>query len=186
MSRTSPTCSASSASVVGSSGGGRIALALAARWPERVTSLVLLCTAAAGHERSAELRAFGEREDELIEAGDLAGATELNVETWVGPAADEAARSLVRTMQRNAFDLQAAAPEVENIGTEGDYAAISAPALLISGRHDLPDFRQIAVDLAGRLPGARHLELDWAGHLPSLERPATLTPILIDYLNDPR
>ena len=33
------------------------------------------------------LRAFWQREEELIEAGDTAGATELNVATWLGPDA---------------------------------------------------------------------------------------------------
>src|SRR5437867_1349936 len=39
--------------MVGASGGGQVALELAARWPHRVTSLVLLCTALAGHEPGA-------------------------------------------------------------------------------------------------------------------------------------
>jgi 3-oxoadipate enol-lactonase len=34
----------------------------------------------------------------------------------------------------------------------------------------------------GLLPGARHVELPWAGHLPSLERPAEVTPLLVDFL----
>jgi pimeloyl-ACP methyl ester carboxylesterase len=170
--------------LVGASGGGRVAMATAARWPHRVTRLALLCTAVGGHERSAELLAFGKREDELIEAGDLTGATALNVETWVGPGADEATRAKVGAMQRRAFDLQAAVPEVEETGPETDLAAITAPALLVSGAHDLPDFRQIAARLAGRLPHARHVELDWAGHLPSLERPDLLNPILLGFLTE--
>src|SRR4029450_11827753 len=97
------------AALVGASGGGRVALEVAARWPQRVTSLVLLCTALAGHEPSDELRAFGERENSLLEAGDIAGATDLNVDTWLGPHADEATREKVRRMQRQAFEVQLAA-----------------------------------------------------------------------------
>ena len=97
--------------LVGSSGGGRLALEIAARRPHRVTSLALLCTALGGHEPSAELQAFGEREDALLEAGDVAGATELNVELWLGPHADEATREQVREMQRHAFEVQLAAVE---------------------------------------------------------------------------
>ena len=44
------------------------------------------------------------------------------------------------------------------------------------------DFRETAVELAQRIAGARHVELDWAGHLPSLERPAELNPLLLDFL----
>ncbi|MEU4428099.1 alpha/beta fold hydrolase [Actinoplanes sp. NPDC024001] len=244
--------------VIGSSGGGRVALDFAARSPERITALALLCTAAPGHEPSAELRAFGKREDALLEAGDVDGATELNVDLWVGPEADETVRAQVRAMQRNAFQVQLAAekqavtdtqpapedqptadtqPALEGQPTadtqpapkeqptadtqptageqpaadeppvveeqsaadrppaagdqpaegeqpraEADPSAITAPTLLVSGAHDLPDFQQIATDLAARLPHARHLHLDWAGHLPSLERPDLINPLLIDFL----
>ncbi|HEX4816257.1 MAG TPA: alpha/beta hydrolase [Nonomuraea sp.] len=178
---------AEQAALVAASGGGRAALEIAARWPERVTALVLLSTAWAEHESSAELREFGRREDELIEAGDLAGATELNVETCLGPHADEATREKVREMQRHAFEVQvAASEEVESIKVETDVTAITAPSLLISGHHDLPDFRQIAARLADQLADARHLHLDWAGHLPSLERPDVLNPVLIDFLRETR
>jgi pimeloyl-ACP methyl ester carboxylesterase len=171
--------------LVGASGGGRVALEVAARWPQRVTSLALLCTALAGHEPSDELRAFGEREDALLEAGDIAGATELNVDTWLGPHADEATREKVRRMQRHAFEVQlAAVEEFEPIRAEIDLAAITAPSLLISGSHDLTDFRQIAVRLSEQLADARHLELAWAGHLPSIERPDALNQVLIDFLRE--
>jgi 3-oxoadipate enol-lactonase len=172
------------AALIGSSGGGRVALETAARWPERVTALTLLCTAWAGHEPSAELRAFGEREDALIEAGDIAGATEHNVDTWLGPHADEASREKVRQMQRHAFEVQLAAGEVASIKVATGPAAIAAPTLLVSGGHDLVDFRDIAATLAGRLANARHLELAWAGHLPSLERPDAVNPMLIDFLRE--
>lgn len=173
------------AALVGSSGGGRIALEIAARWPDRVVSLALLCTALAGHEPSAELRAFGEREDALIEAGDIAGATELNVATWLGPEADEATREHVSRMQRHAFEVQlAAVEEFPSLKPEFDLSAVTAPTLLVSGAHDLPDFRQIAAHLSDRLSTTRHLELAWAGHLPSLERPDAVNPVLVGFLSE--
>ncbi|MFF5213199.1 alpha/beta fold hydrolase [Streptosporangium sp. NPDC000396] len=175
------------AALVGASGGGQVALEIAARWPQRVTALVLLCTALSGHKPSAELRAFGQRENALIEAGDIAGATELNVAMWLGPDSDEATQDKVRQMQRHAFDVQlAAVEEVGPITVEADLAAITASSLLVSGRHDLVDFRQIAAQLSDQLADARHLELAWAGHLPSLECPDALNPLLIDFLHETR
>lgn len=171
------------AALIGASGGGKVALEIAARWPERVTALGLLCTAVGGLEPSPELKAFGDREDELIEAGDVAGATDLNVETWVGPQAGVAIREKVREMQQHAFEVQLApTEEFDQIRHETDLAAIKAPALLISGAYDLVDFRLVAADLAERLADARLVELDWAGHLPSLERPDLVNPILLDFL----
>jgi pimeloyl-ACP methyl ester carboxylesterase len=145
--------------------------------------LMLVATALAGHQPSPALRAFDEREEALLEAGDVEAATELNVTTWLGPYAGEAARAKVRRMQRHAFEVQLAdVAEVERIRVEYDVSAISAPTLLVSGAHDLPDFTQIAAELAGRLPHARHVTLDWAGHLPSLERPDAFNALLLDFL----
>jgi 3-oxoadipate enol-lactonase len=170
--------------LVGASGGGRVAIEIAARWPQRVTSLALLCTGLTGHEPSAEFRAVGEREYALVEAGDVGAATELQVATWLGPEAGEAAREKVRQMQGRAYELQLAAEEFECVMPEVDLAAITAPTLLVSGRYDLADFREIAAQLAGRLADARHLELSWAGHLPSLERPDAVSRILTDFLHE--
>jgi 3-oxoadipate enol-lactonase len=180
------TLGAEQVALVGASGGGGVALEIAAGRPQRVTALALLCTAWSGHEPSAELRAFWGRENAVVESGDVAAATELNVDRWVGPAADEETRAKVRRMQRHAFDVQlAATEEFAPIRTEPDLSAITAPTLLVSGSHDLIDFREIAADLAKRITGARHVELDWAGHLPSLERPDELNPLLLDFLRRP-
>jgi 3-oxoadipate enol-lactonase len=103
---------------------------------------------------------------------------------WVGPEAKDATRDRVRAMQRHAFDVQIAAEDVpyEPVRVEPDPARITAPALLVTGAHDLPDFRDIAIHLAGRLPQARHVHLDWAGHLPSLERPEEINSLLLGFL----
>ncbi|MFF5721501.1 alpha/beta fold hydrolase [Streptomyces buecherae] len=172
--------------LVGSSYGGRVALEVAARWPERVSALALLCSAFPGHEPSADLRAIGAREDALLEAGDVAGATELMVDTWLGPEADEAARDAVRRMQRHAFEVQLAVDEeFWPLQTEIDLTAIEARCLAVSGRHDVTDFRQIAARLPGLLARADHVELPWAGHLPSLERPSDTTDLLLGFLRQP-
>ena len=169
--------------VVGASGGGRVALEFASRWPARVTALALICSALPGHPPSEALRAFGDREDALLAAGDVEGATRLNVDTWVGPAAPAATRAFVAEMQRHAFEVQLAGPDdVAEEPTEIALEVVDAPALVVSGAHDLVDFRDIAVRLAERLPSARHVELDWAGHLPSLERPEPVNRLLIDFL----
>ncbi|MEX1657830.1 alpha/beta hydrolase [Streptomyces pseudovenezuelae] len=173
------------AALIASSYGGRVALEIAARRPDRVSAMALLCAGLPGHEPTDELRAFGEQEDALLEAGDVAGAVELNVDTWLGPDADEAMRAEVREMQRHAFEVQLAAPEgAGRKEVEIDLSAIKAPCLALSGGHDVTDFRQIAAQLPGLLADTQHLELPWAGHLPSLERPAAVTEVLIGFLRE--
>jgi pimeloyl-ACP methyl ester carboxylesterase len=173
----------SSVSIIASSHGGKVALEVAARWPERVTALALLCSAAPGHEPSAALRELWGREEALIEAGDVDGAVEVNLAGFLGPEADAATRERVRMMQRHAFGVQLA----EDHGYEAtevpvSLADVAAPTLVVFGAKDLPDFPRIAARLAAELPRAGTVELEWAGHLPSLERPAEVTALLLEWI----
>lgn len=172
------------AALVGCSYGGKTSLEIAARNPDRVSAMVLLCPGLAGHEPSAVLDALDEREEALLDAGDIKGAVELMVDTWIGPEGDEATREAVRVQQRHAYEVQLAAEEFGQLRPPYDLAAVRAPSLAVSGAHDLADFRQIAARLPGLLADASHLELPWAGHLPSMERPAAVTELLIDFLGE--
>jgi pimeloyl-ACP methyl ester carboxylesterase len=168
------------AAVVGSSGGGSVALQVACSAPERVTSLVLLCAAADGVEPTAAVRTFWEQEDALLEAGDIAAATELNVATWLGPDADEATREQLRVMQDPAFRVQlAAGDDVHEDELTVDLSRIVAPTTVVAGGRDLDFFGLIARHLASELPNAQLVELSWAGHLPNLERPAEITDLIV-------
>ena len=175
------------AALVGSSFGGRVALETAATAPERVSALVLLCAAYRGLPPTPDVESFGEEEDRLLEAGDLDGAVELNVRTWLGPEAATGARGLVREMQRRAFELDAAAeallPAPEPRAVEVDPGELAMPALVVRGEQDLLWFRQIAGHLAHRMPQGELVTLDWAGHLPSLERPTETAALVGDFLD---
>src|SRR5438067_4373907 len=67
------------AALVGVSLGGRIALDAALAAPERVSALVLVAPGLPDWEWSEQVRRFGAQEDAALEAGDLAGAVELNL-----------------------------------------------------------------------------------------------------------
>lgn len=169
--------------MVGASGGGLVATEVAARWPHRVARLVLIATAAAGHEPGPELAAFVVAEDELLEAGRIDEAVELNLRTWLQTDVPQPARELVWQMQRRAFELQQAMDDVPELAAEVDPARITAPTLLISGARDFADFRRIAERLATRIPSAEHRHLPWAGHLPTLERPEVMDQHILDHLD---
>ncbi|MEO5983664.1 MAG: alpha/beta hydrolase [Pedococcus sp.] len=176
------------AAVVGSSLGGRVALELATLHPARVSSLVLLCAAYRGVEPTADVQAFGAEEDRLLEAGDVEGAVELNVRTFLAADADDRTRERLTGMQRRAFEVQLAADEQDPPPAprrvEVDPSAIEVPAVVVSGARDLDLFREVAAVLVREIPGAEAVELDWAGHLPSLERPDTVLTLLLDVLRD--
>lgn len=172
----------SRAAVVGSSYGGRVALEFAAAYPERVTRLVLLCPGYGGLAPTTAAAEFDATETALLETGLLDRAVEFNVETWVGPAADDTTRELVREMQANNFRVQLAQPDAGPQEPQIDAAGIEVPALVVSGSFDMDHFRAIAAHLVSVMPQARGLELPWAGHLPSLERPAEVTELLLETL----
>jgi len=165
--------------VVGSSGGGAVALQVASTVPERVSALVLLCAAAGGVDPTADLRAFAEQETGLLHNGDVAAATDLNVEMWLQPEVDEATRELFREMQSHAFQVQlAAGDQVHEDDVEIDLSRITCPATIVSGGLDLAWFRAVADHLVAELPRAVHIDLPWAAHLPNLERPTDTTQLI--------
>jgi pimeloyl-ACP methyl ester carboxylesterase len=129
-----------------------------------------------GVEPTEDFRAFVTEENRLLEAGDVDGATDLNVRTSLGPEADDEARELVRVMQKHAFELQLAAGDVDN--EEYEVGGITAPVKLFTGTHQLKFFQDCATHLTTQLPDVENIILPWAGHLPSLERPAEATALI--------
>jgi 3-oxoadipate enol-lactonase len=169
-------------SLVAASYGGHVGLQVATAIPERVESLVLLAPAADLAEPDEPLRALWAEEGRLVEAGDLDAATELNVQSWLGPEADDAARGLVRRMQRQALVQQVAAGDVDDRELPVRPDGITMPTTVIVGALDFGFFRTTARVLAQQLARARLVELPWAGHLPSLERPPETTRLIMEAL----
>ena len=170
--------------LVGASYGGYVAQQVATAVPEKVERLVLVCTAGDLVEPDDGLRAFWQEESRFLDAGDLDGATELNVATWLGPDADDEARSLVRTMQHAAFVHQLAAGVVDDRELPVSCEVLAMPVTMIAGSHDFDFFSDTARALLAQLPRAELVELDWSGHLPTLERPDDGRQVLFDALDD--
>jgi pimeloyl-ACP methyl ester carboxylesterase len=186
------------AAVVAASDGGRVALDLALEHPERVAALVLAAPALGGWNWSQAVRDFGVEEDELLQAGRLDEAVDLNVRTWVdgrGREPDEVdgeVRELVRAMQRRAFEhlLEAYADEPHPQEHGPDVAAVDrlgelhAPTLVLVGELDLPDFPAIADRIAADAPRARVVSLNGVAHLPSLEKPELFAELVLAFLEE--
>lgn len=65
------------------------------------------------------------------------------------------------------IDMESASLEV----SPADLAAISLPALVVSGGGSHPSLQSIAHRVASALPDARFVEIDGSGHVPYAERP---------------
>jgi pimeloyl-ACP methyl ester carboxylesterase len=151
-----------------------------------VERLVLLCPGLRGLEPTPGAEAFDAKEERLLEAGDLDGAVALNVHTWLGPDADEAARDLLTRMQRRAFEVQLAAdawPDPPTMAHDPVHLdAIRVPTTVVLGEMDVDWLQAAARTVAAGVRGADLIELDWAGHLPALERPAETAALVLDVL----
>jgi 3-oxoadipate enol-lactonase len=183
------------AALVGVSYGGRVALDAAFVAPARVTALLLAAPGLSDHEESEASTAFDAEEKRLLDAGDIHGATELNVRFWVdgpdrGPdPGREVVRQRVREMQRRAFEIQehayadepAPGPEEPVDVRLGE---IQAPTLVVVGDSDTPDFPEIAERLERELPHARRVVLKDTAHTIPLERPDEFRELTLSFLRE--
>jgi len=175
------------AAVVGCSFGGRVALELAGARPELVERLVLVGPGLDGIEWSEAVRALFAEEEELLEAGDLAGAAAQQARMWLAADAVEEVRALTEAMTLRSYELQlpldghvrSAWPEPS---AEARLDELDVPTLVVVGTEDVEDIRAASAALAEQLPNARLERIAGAGHLPSLERPEELNRLLLAFL----
>jgi len=179
------------AHIAGVSFGGRTAVDFALAYPERVRSLVLGAPSICGQPDSPDTDAFAEREEALLEAGDLDAASQLNVDFWVvGPArmpdqVDPAVRRAVFEMQRAAFNVSIPLgfePLSLTPPAYGRLGEIRVPTLILIGDADQPSVQALARKAAAEIPGARLIERKNVGHMVTMERPHEIEAALREFL----
>ena len=180
------------AHMVGISYGGQITLDFALAHPTMVGKLVLTVPSISGSQPSPEQMKYNEAEEAALEAGDLDGATEITLRTWVdGPdrtpdQVDPTVREQVRLMQRQAYDIPF--PEgAKGLKLEppaiGRLKEIKAPTLIIVGDYDLQPKVEQARWLAGEIAGAQLVIFEEVAHMVNMEKPAEFNQIVLDFLN---
>jgi 3-oxoadipate enol-lactonase len=183
------------AALVGVSLGGRVALEIALAQPERVSALVLVGSGLPGHDWSDEMKATWEEEEAAFNAGDLDGAVEVTLRTWVdGPRrkpedVDPAVRAKVAEMQKRALELYAeVGDEAEEELLVPDLAErlgeIQARTLVAVGAEDVPDILAIADKLANGIPGASRATIENTAHVPNLERPDEFERLVLGFVEE--
>ena len=139
------------------------------------------------------MSAAGEAEMAALTRGDLDGAVEVSLSTWVdGPRrepgdVDPEVRARVAEMQRRAYELQLpvweTAEEEPLVGNLSErLSEISAPTLVLVGEEDLPDMHEIAGRFERELPNARRASIADAAHVPSMERPREFDQLVLPFL----
>jgi 3-oxoadipate enol-lactonase len=170
------------AHVVGLSIGGMAALRLAAREPDRVDRLVVLCASAyltpsqPWADRAAQVRAQG--------PGSIAPTVVARwlTEPYKAAHPDDLA-ALVAMLSAQPWEGYASScTAIETMDLRADLPLITAPTLVISGADDpsIPTPHQEAI--AAAIPGARLHILDGAAHLASFERADAVNALLLDHL----
>jgi len=179
--------------VVGVSFGSRVGLDLALAYPGRVRGLVLISPLLDGLNTSQALASFDEEEERLLESGDLAAATELNLRMWVdGPhrspdQVDPGVRAAVARMQMDAF--QVPVPEEAHVSrltppASARLHAIALPTLILVGELDVEDVMEHAQVLARTIPNARLERIPAAAHMLSMEAPQAVNKLLAKFVGD--
>lgn len=166
------------AHVVGLSLGGMTAMRLAARNPERVDRMVLLCTGAhlppaqGWIDRAATVR-----------AGGSVAVAEAVVARWFSPGYS-GDRTYWQQMVA-ATDAEGYAACCEAIATldiREQLQGIAAPTLAIAGSEDPATPPAVLASIADAVPGARLFVVEQAAHLANAEQPAIITSAIIDHL----
>jgi pimeloyl-ACP methyl ester carboxylesterase len=177
-----------SAVLVGVSFGAAVALRAAAVAPPSASALALISPPPLDDDPSPALKAVWDAEEAALGRGDTDGAVAAVVEGWLQPGAPAALRERVAAMQRQAFELQAAAPEVTAAPDPlerdpGLLAMLDVPVLAAAGEHDMPDFKRGARELANMLPSCQLAMVPNAGHLVPLEAAQEFRELLLEFLD---
>ena len=189
-----------SATFVGHSLGGGIAMQLSYQFPERCERLVLVDSGGLGREVSVLLRAATLPGSELVlpllvatrllDAGRLAGSVLGRLGLRAGTDIEEIARghaSLSDREARNAF-IHTLRSVVDAGGQRVSasnrlYLTKHLPLLLVWGEHDTLIPAAHGRRVQEQLPGARLELFADSGHFPQLDEPERFLDVLVDFID---
>lgn len=174
------------AHIVGASMGGAITQYIGVKYPERVRSLTLACTACRNHPWRRELlhgwatnateRGMGvmAREAARWVIGPRSFRRLLPAFGWLGPLA------MGRTAHAFVSQVNAILDVDETVAER--LVEVTAPALVLVGNQDILTPRGDSEELAERLPNAELVVISGAAHGFMVEHASTFNQVLLDFL----
>jgi class 3 adenylate cyclase/pimeloyl-ACP methyl ester carboxylesterase len=168
--------------LLGYLGSGPIAIAFAARHPDRVRRLVLWCSPARGGQltttRSGALESLRETDWEFF--------TETIALAWFGWSAAEQARNYARALRESVSSeaMKETMVASQNIDVRDLLAGVRAPTLVLHRRDlQLPPL-EAARELAAHIPRARLSVLEGAAGIPYVGDPEPVLQEINAFLNE--
>ena len=174
------------AHVVGASMGGVISQIVAVKYPQRVRSLTLVCTACRNHPwRQELLQSWAKTAEEkgMIEVGKEAAQWVMSPRsfrrlvpafTWMGP--------LAALRPRHSFVSQINAILDTREDLVDQLSTITAPTMVIVGNQDILTPRGDSEEIAERIPNSELVVISGAAHGLMMEHSSTFNKILIEFL----
>jgi 3-oxoadipate enol-lactonase len=174
------------AHVVGASMGGVISQIVAVKYPHRVRSLTLVCTACRNHPwRQELLQSWAKTAEEkgMIEVGKEAAQWVMSPRsfrrlvpafTWMGP--------LAALRPRHSFVSQIHAILNTREDLVDQLSTITAPTMVIVGNQDILTPRGDSEEIAERIPNSELVVISGAAHGLMMEHSSTFNKILIEFL----
>ena len=171
------------ASYCGTSIGGMAGMWLGANAPERIETLVLICTSA--HMPPAS--AWRERAAAVLESGSPEVVADGVVERWLTPdyaAEHPEVRADLRAMlaATDAVGYAACCGAIERMDLREQLPGITAPTLVVSGSDDPATPLEHQRLIAAAIPGARHEIVGPAAHMAAVQQPEAINRLIVEHL----
>jgi 3-oxoadipate enol-lactonase len=173
--------------VVGCGSGGRLAIDAALEYPELIDAIVPVAPGLSGYDwQDPGLEALVEEVDQLVRAGDVRRAMEIELAIWAPLSAEDPASPVqVREIAMDNADVlriddllvQEPQPAVSRLGE------VQAATLVVVGDKDLEEVHAIADLVAGSIPGAQKRVIADADLLVNVRRPAKFNRLVLDFLS---
>lgn len=171
--------------VIGLSLGSNIALDLVSHYPDRVAGLILASPSLPGYpwrwsgDRPREKAAILAKEHGLDTAKTYWSEHQLFASARENPVVGRQLSAMMGDYDGWHWlhdDLQKAIKPIHPV-----LGRIAAPALVLSGDHDIEAYREIASIIARRVPDARMTRIAEAGHMLNLEAPRVFNESVLQF-----